>query len=140
MSRPLLSTTLILSVMLSVTAHAILDLTGWQRMAGDDIAHDYMSPKYITKVGHKKVQAWVLTVYSQNHVNIQMQAGEYDKVLVIYDCAARTAGLKQWVRYTQTGVVKTSGSIPDHQVQMERVVPQSIGENMLSYACAWFDW
>lgn len=127
-------------VMSAPIAHATPDLTGWQRLGVDSTSHIYMSPKYINKVGHKKVEAWEIRVYYQNDINTRMYAGEYSKALKIYDCATRFAGLKQWVRYTQTGWIKLSDLIPDDQVKMWRVIPQSVGEAKLNYACSQFGW
>lgn len=121
-------------------AHATPDLTGWQRLGVDSTSHIYMSPKYMSKVGHKKVDAWEMWVYHQNDIDIQMYAGEYSKVLQTYDCATRSVGAKQWAFYTQTGQVKLSDSIPDHQVKMERVIPQSMGETRLNHVCSQFGW
>ena len=126
--------------MLAGIAHATPDLTGWQRLGVDSTSHIYMSPKYMSKVGHKKVEAWETLVFYQNNIDMQMYAGEHAKNLHIYDCTTRSFGLKQWAFYTQTGQVKLSGSIPDYQVKMQRVIPQSIGEINLNYACSQFGW
>lgn len=121
-------------------AHATPDLTGWQHVSTDNTVHFYMSPKYMSKVGHKKVEAWDTLVFYQNNIDMQMYAGEHSKSLRIYDCATRSSGTKQWAFYTQTGQIKNSGSISDYQVKMQRVIPQSIGEINLNYACSQFGW
>lgn len=125
-------------IMSAPIAHATPDLTGWQRLGADSTFHIYMSPKYMSKVGHKKVEAWGTQVYYQN--DRQMYTGEYTKLLWIYDCATRSIGLKQWADYTQTEQIKGFHSIPDHQVEMWRVIPQSVGETKLNYACSQFGW
>ncbi|TWV84865.1 surface-adhesin E family protein [Moraxella sp. VT-16-12] len=127
-------------VMSAPIAYAMPDLTGWQHVSTSNTVHIYMSPKYMSKVGHKKVEAWETFVFYQNDVDMQMYIGEYSKSLVVYDCATRSFGTKQRVSYTQTGQVKLSGSILDYQVKMQRVIPQSVGETQLNYACSQFGW
>lgn len=126
--------------MLAGIAHATPDLTDWQLVTGDNTIAIYMSPKYMSKVGHKKVEAWETFVFYQNNIDMQMYAGEHAKNLQIYDCTTRSSGLKQLAFYTQTGQIKNSGSISDYQVEMQRVIPQSIGEIKLNYACSQFGW
>lgn len=99
-----------------------------------------MSSKYINKVRHKKVEAWETLVFYQNNIDMQMYVGEHAKNLRIYDCVIRSYGIKQWATYAQTGQIKNSGSIPDDQVKMRRVIPQSVGETQLNYACSQFGW
>lgn len=127
-------------IMSAPIAHATPDLTGWELVAGNNTTIFYMSPKYMSKVGHKKVEAWGTQVYYQNDIDRRMYTDEYAKDLWIYDCATRSVGLKQGVDYTQTGQTKYSRSIPDHQVEMRRVIPQSVGEAHLNYACSQFGW
>lgn len=126
--------------MLAGIAHATPDLTDWQHVSTNNTVHFYMSPKYINKVGHKKVEAWDTFVFYQNDVDMQMYIGEYSKFLVVYDCTTRSSGLKQWAFYTQTGQVKDSGSTFDYQIKMIQAPPQSIGEIKLNYACSQFGW
>ena len=120
--------------------HAKLDLTGWEHVDRNDFAVSYMSPKYVSKVGYKKVQAWEIRVHDQDNASTTMLSGEYSKILHTYDCKKRTSTLKQWIDYTQSGAVKLSHVITDDKIKTYQVAPQTIDERMLNYACSQFGW
>lgn len=44
-------------IMSAPITHATPDLTGWQHVSTGNTILAYMSPKYMSKVGHKKVEA-----------------------------------------------------------------------------------
>lgn len=111
----------------------------WQYVGGNDSQSSSMDFSSIASVGRYR-KAWVQTTYSSPQVLNQYTGKAYssDRVLYYFDCAAKTLGSIQRVRYekgdAQGGVVGST-SVKFNPASLDDVVPDSVGETFLALAC-----
>lgn len=104
--------------------------TGWTLVAeGDDIKY-YMDINRLGRVGAYRT-GWDKADHSQNaevsyHEELQ---------LTYFDCSSRRTALKRYVEYDQSGKVTGSGEFTAARLKWYSVVPGSVGEAKLDFAC-----
>jgi len=58
------------------------------------------------------------------------------KTLYWVECGSRSLAALSWVAIRPNGTVADTGDIPDYQARFSRVVPDSVGEGLVSSVCA----
>lgn len=97
------------------------------------------SVKNINVYGKPMIQAWIKMVIYNDITKDGLTVGDYSLLLYQINCQDETIGLKSSTDYKNNG--KTLGrSFDKTYVEMKDVIPNSIGQGILSYGCAAIDY
>ncbi|OOR89890.1 hypothetical protein B0181_05615 [Moraxella caviae] len=114
----------------------------WIQVTGNEVVNVHMSPQFIAKLSEdqqdKRVEALSVIEYTKNIET--MSAGDSASLTYVYDCDARTAGVKHFIELSNSGVVRNIVNVADHEIKMQNVVPRSLDEARLNYACSQMGW
>ena len=93
------------------------------------------SVKNINVYGKPIIQAWIKMEIYNDITKDGLSVGDYSLLLYHINCEDETIGLKSSTDYKSNG--KTLGrSLNYTSVEMKDVIPNSIGQGILSYGCA----
>lgn len=91
-------------------------------------------PKYSSQATHK---AWVKMVVHKDLIQDGLAVGDYQMILNFAHCEDKTLGLKSITSYTKLkNGLWNNNSITVPSVEMDYVVPSSIGEGILNTICS----
>ena len=91
-------------------------------------------PKYSSQATHK---AWVKMVVHKDLIQDGLAVGDYQMILNFAHCEDKTLGFKSITSYTKLkNGLWNNNSITIPSVEMNYVVPSSIGEGILNTICS----
>ena len=76
-------------------------------------------------------EMWVIADHSKDRSVAHRESRQLWK----FKCAEREASLASWVTYSSSGTMLTRGNVDDDLLQYEPVVPGSVSDGLMKFAC-----
>lgn len=76
-------------------------------------------------------EMWVVADHSKDRSVSHRESRQLWK----FKCADREASLASWVTYSSSGAILTRGNVDQYSLQYEPVVPGSISDHLMKFAC-----
>lgn len=115
--------------------------TDWHPLIGAEEVDLHIDLDSIVPLAPGLLKGWVLNTFAGTNKSVGYPVFEYKSAVQLYyfNCAERTSAVAQETFYSDTDrqIPIRSKSYPRKNLILEDVVPGSIGEGTLEFACAW---
>ena len=128
---------ILISTLLSSSAHA----ADWHPLIGAEGLDIHIDLDSVVPTAPGLLKGWVLHTYAESKKSTIYPLFEYKTVIQLYyfNCAERTSGVAQETFYSDDArqIPVKSNSYSRKNLILDDVVPGSVGEGALEFACAW---